>query len=69
MQDFGRAGDAFLDFGFRDLGVLLSERQVPFDRHLRIKRIGLEHHANAALRRLGPCDVFPFDKYLAVSDF
>jgi hypothetical protein len=34
--------------------VLQPEAQIALDRHLRIERIGLEHHADAAILGLAP---------------
>ena len=37
--------------------TLRPKRQVPLDRHARIERVGLEHHADAAVLGLLPGDV------------
>src|SRR5690606_30792423 len=42
-----------------------SERKVFFNRHLRVKRIGLKHHANASVLWLIPSDISAFDENAA----
>ena len=49
-------------------GVLQAEGQVAAHRHLRIERVGLEHHADAAVLGLLPGDVLAVDEDLAVGD-
>ncbi|MNY06885.1 hypothetical protein D3C86_1396650 [compost metagenome] len=56
LQDFGGAVDPLLRIG---LGIAIhskAEGQVFGNRHMRIKRIGLEHHGDAAIRRIGIID-------------
>ena len=38
-------------------GHLEAETHILFDRHVRVERIGLEHHGDAALGRLEMSDV------------
>ena len=45
-----------------------AEAEVPLHRHLRIERIGLEHHADAAVLGLFPGDVLAADEDLPVGD-
>jgi hypothetical protein len=49
LQDPGGAGHAFCDLVAGQAGILQPEGQVPLDRHLGVERVGLEHHADAAL--------------------
>jgi hypothetical protein len=48
--------------------TLQAEGQVLLHRHLRIERIGLEHHADAAVLGLFPGDVLALDEDLAFGD-
>jgi hypothetical protein len=50
------------------LGILQAEGQVSLHRHLRIERVGLEHHADAAILGLFPGDVAVLDEDLPVGD-
>ena len=61
LQDLGGARHAFLDLRLRHARRLQAERQIAPDRHLRIERVGLEHHADAAILRLLPGDVLALD--------
>ncbi len=49
-------------------GVLRPKVRLPRTRHLRIERVGLEHHADAAVLRLLPGDVLAVDEDLPVGD-
>ena len=49
LQNFRRPRDALGNLICRYLGVFQAEGQVAAHRHLRVKRIGLEHHADAAI--------------------
>ncbi|MBP0573310.1 hypothetical protein J8J27_21680, partial [Mycobacterium tuberculosis] len=51
LQDLGRLGDARLDLRLRRPRRLQRERHVLVDVHVRVERVGLEHHGDAALRR------------------
>ena len=66
LQDLGGARDAPLDLVLGHAGVLQAEGQVPLHRHLRIERVGLEHHADAAVLGLLPGDVLALDEDLPV---
>ena len=68
LKDIGSACHAFLDLALRHAGVLEAERHVSFDGHLRVQRVALENHADAAFRRFGPSDVAPLDEDLAAGD-
>ena len=59
--------DAPGDLGCRHAGHLQAEGQVAAHRHARIERIGLEHHADAAVLGLLPGDVLAADPDLAVA--
>ena len=45
------AADARVDLGLFQAGGLEAEGEVLVDRHVRVERVGLEHHGDAALRR------------------
>ena len=49
VERLGGGPDAAVDFSCRNPGLLQAERHVPVDRHMRVERIGLEHHRDAAL--------------------
>ena len=68
LQDLGGSGDAFGDFRLGDAGHLQPEGEIAARRHLRIERIGLEHHGDAAVLRLLPGDVLSLDDDLAAGD-
>ena len=51
LQDLGGLGHGGLDFSRGFLGDFQRKAHVVAHRHMRIKRIGLKHHRNAALRR------------------
>ncbi len=69
LEDLSSTGNALFDFRSWDLGVLKTERQVPFYGHLRIECIALEHHADATVARLCPSDVVALNVNLARRDF
>ena len=62
MQDGGRLVDALLDEGCVGTGHPQSETHVLLDRHMRIERIGLEHHGDAAVGRVDGGDVAAADR-------
>ncbi|MCY1496164.1 hypothetical protein D9M68_300920 [compost metagenome] len=68
LQDLGGAAHTFVDLLLRDLCDLQAEGEVLLHRHLRIERVGLEHHADAAVLGLLPGDVLVFDEDLPVAD-
>ena len=41
-----------VDVGLRDLAELQRERHVVVDRHMRVKRVGLEDHGDVSVGRL-----------------
>src|SRR5690606_5960167 len=51
FQHAGRFGNAFDDLRLRHLRVFQSEGEVLPDGHMRVERIGLEHHGQPALCR------------------
>ena len=51
MQDVGRLGHARVDFRLRTLGDLERKTQILAHGHVRIKRVGLEHHRDVARAR------------------
>ena len=64
LQDFSSTSNTFVDFRPRNPRHLKTEGQVLFHRHLWIKRIGLEHHANPAILWFHPGDIFALDENL-----
>ena len=56
------------DVGLGVAGHAQAEAQILLDRHVRIERIGLEHHGDAALGRLDIVDDLAADRDLAVGD-
>ena len=57
-----------LDLGLREAGKPQAERQVLAHRHVRVERVGLEHHGDAALARRHVVDELAVDQKLAVRD-
>src|SRR5580704_12829658 len=51
MEDVARLRDARIDFGLRALGDLEREGHVLAHAHMRIERVGLEHHRDVARAR------------------
>ena len=68
LQDLGGAVDPFLDLRLGQAGVFQAEAEIAGNGHLRIERIGLEHHADAAFRRFFPGHVLAADEDLPVGD-
>jgi hypothetical protein len=66
LQDFCDSTDLFADRLFRELLDPKREGDVLEDRHMRIKRIGLEDHGNAALDRRLVVDPFTGNDDVAV---
>ena len=65
VQHLGGGANAAVDLALVRLGQRQAERHVLVHRHVRIERIGLEHHGDAALRRLGVIDAASADGDLA----
>ena len=61
LQELGGLLDAPRDLVSRHARDLQAEGQVPLRRHARVERVGLEHHADAAILRLLPGDVLAAD--------
>ena len=61
VQHLGGGVDAAPDVGLVDLRQRQGEAHVLAHRHVRIERIGLEHHGDAAIRGRQPRDVAPAD--------
>ena len=57
------------DFGFRKFPQFQAERHVLGDRHMRVKRIVLEHHGDVAIFRRQVIDDFAADRDFALRDF
>src|SRR5690606_340788 len=68
LQDFCGAGDATLDLVLLHASDAQAKAEVPLNRHLRVERVGLKHHADAAVLRFKPGDVLAADENLAVGD-
>ncbi len=67
-QDFGRALDPARDVGLVVARHPQPEAEILFDRHVRIERVGLEHHGDAAIGRLDIVHDPAADRYLAIGD-
>ena len=67
-QDFRRAAHAPRDVGLVVAGHPQAEAEILFDRHVRIERVGLEHHGDAAIGRLDIVDDLAADRHLALGD-
>ncbi len=67
-QYFRRAAHAPRDVGPVVPGHPQAEAEILFDRHVRIERVGLEHHGDAAVGRLDIIDDFAADRHLALGD-
>jgi hypothetical protein len=65
FQDAGRLADAPLDFGALHARHLQREADVLGHRHMRVERIGLEHHGDPAFGRIHMRDVCAADQNLA----
>jgi len=51
LEDAGSALDPVADLALVQVGELERERHVVVDRHVRVQRVALEHHRDAALGR------------------
>ncbi len=60
-----RVGDARVNLGARHPGVFETECEVLANAHVRVERIGLEHHRNAAVGGRNRVDQRPVDADLA----
>ncbi len=49
LEDFGRLAHPLIDLGLGHSGDAQPESHVLVDSHVRVERIGLEHHGDAAL--------------------
>jgi len=68
LQDLRGAIDRRLDLGLAHAGQLQAEGHVLGHRHVRIERVALEHHRNAALGRRHLVDQLASDVQLAGGD-
>ena len=68
VENFGGLVNRAVDLVFRQFGKLESERHVVIQVHVRIQRIGLKHHGNAALCGRHLVDAFTADAQLALRD-
>ena len=68
IQRGGRGLHLAVDLRARQAGHLQAERDVAANAHMRIERIGLEHHRQAALRRRHVHHVLAVDQDLSAGD-
>ena len=68
LQDLGGAPHRRFDLGLRTAGHLQPEAHVLRDVHVRIERVVLEHHRDAAIGRLEMRDVAVVDDHAAGGD-
>ena len=68
MQDAGCAGDRRINFSRRFARQFQRKRHVFADSHMRIKRVGLEHHGDAALCGRHVIDTHPVDLKITACD-
>ena len=61
--------DLFLDLAGRVAVHFQTEAHVFLYGHVRVERVGLEHHGHAAVRRIKPCHVTRADIDLALGGF
>ena len=66
FQDTGRLAHTLFNFGFAFLRQPQSEAHVLPHRHVRVKRVGLEHHGDTTIRRRDIIDLLAIDHHLAV---
>ena len=66
LQCLGGSGHLGGDLALRHLGNLQTEAHVGRHRHMRVQRVRLEHHRNAALGRLVVGDIGAIEQHLAV---
>ena len=69
LQDPGRLGHFGIYLGFRMLVHPQPETHVFLDGHVRVKRVGLEHHRNASIRRICAGHIAGADIDLATRGF
>ena len=69
VENAGGIVDPLFDLGLGEFAQLQPERHVFGDRHVRIKRVVLEHHGDVAILRRQVVDHLAADRYLAVADF
>ena len=67
-QGVGRALDPPRDIGLVVASHPQPEAQILFDRHVRVERVGLEHHGDAAIGWLDVVHDPAADRYLALRD-
>ena len=68
VQRGGGGLDLAVDLRARQAGHFQAERDVAADAHVRIERVGLEHHRQAALRRRNVHHVLAVDQDFAAGD-
>ncbi len=68
LQRLRGAAHAAVDLGLVRLGEAQAEGHVLVDAHVRIERVGLEHHGDVALGRRHVVDLAPADRDLAGGD-
>ena len=68
LQRLGDGGHRLVALGLRHAAHLHAEGDVLADRHVRIERVGLEHHRDVALRRVQIVDDLAADADLAGGD-
>ena len=66
LQGLGSSGHLSGDLALRHLGDLQPEAHVGRHRHMRVQRVRLKHHGNAALGRLVVGDIGAVEQHLAV---
>ncbi len=68
LQHVGRFAHALVELLLARVGELQGEGHVVVDRHMRVERIGLEHHGDAALGRRQLVHHLPADLQRAAGD-
>eukprot|EP01042_Synura_sphagnicola_P033671 gene33670-43222_t len=68
LENAGGMADALVDVGLVAAGNLETESHVLVDIHVRVQRVALEHHGDAALGRRQVIDYFAADGQLAAAD-
>jgi hypothetical protein len=68
VQDLGSAVHGLFDLGLGNLGQLQAEGHVVEQVHVRVERVALEHHGNAAFGRRHVVDDAPADGQGAFGD-
>ncbi len=69
LQDVGGIAHAAVDLVLAEARDAHAEGHVLVDRHVRVERVALEHHGDAALGRRDVVDQPPVDVQLAAGDF